>query len=355
MTDPSPTNVPTALAVSPDSGTHWTEPGAWPVAPGVFRIPLPLPMDGLKAVNVYVIETDDGLTLVDGGWAIEVARTLLEQSLAKIGYTVRDIRRFLVTHVHRDHYTQAVTIRREVGSHVSLGIGDKPTLDIMFDDTVETDPQVEALVRAGAGNLADQWREFTHGMSPDLSMWEYPDTWLEGDHRISVGERTLDAVHTPGHTQGHYVFADQPSGLLFAGDHVLPTITPSIGFEPVLADQPLRDFMGSLEKVRTLPDLRLLPAHGPVWNSSHARIGELLAHHDHRLELCLAAVHQAGSTSYEVANALPWTRHDRRLSEMGFFDEALATMETRAHLELLVLRGELARGDHDGQVVYTRP
>ena len=58
--------------VSPDSGEHWTEPGAWPAAPGVHRIPLPLPTDGLKAVNVYVLETDDGLTLIDAGWAIEV-------------------------------------------------------------------------------------------------------------------------------------------------------------------------------------------------------------------------------------------------------------------------------------------
>ncbi|MGH3629143.1 MAG: MBL fold metallo-hydrolase, partial [Sciscionella sp.] len=31
----------------------WEEPGAFPVAPGVHRIPLPLPNDGLRAVNVY--------------------------------------------------------------------------------------------------------------------------------------------------------------------------------------------------------------------------------------------------------------------------------------------------------------
>src|SRR5690606_322619 len=99
---------------STGSGT-WTEPGAYEVAPGVHRIPLPLPMDGLRAVNVYVIASDEGLTLVDGGWAIEEARSLLESSLASIGFTVRDIRRFLVTHVHRDHYTQAAVIGKEFG------------------------------------------------------------------------------------------------------------------------------------------------------------------------------------------------------------------------------------------------
>ena len=42
-------------------------PGVYPVAPGVHRVPLPLPTDGLRAVNVYVIEDDGGLVLIDSG------------------------------------------------------------------------------------------------------------------------------------------------------------------------------------------------------------------------------------------------------------------------------------------------
>lgn len=344
----------TSHAISPDSGTHWTEPGAWPVAPGVHRIPLPLPMDGLRAVNVYAIESDDGLTLIDGGWAIEVARKLLEDSLASVGYDVRDIKRFLVTHVHRDHYTQAVTIRREVGSHVSLGIGDKPTLDLIHAvDEVDEDPHISMFIAAGALEIGRQWGEFTKNSTPDLDLWGYPDRWLDSDLEIPVGNRVIDAVHTPGHTQGHYVFADQPGGLLFAGDHVLPTITPSIGFEPVLATQPLGDFLGSLTKVRGLPDLTLLPAHGPVAPSSHARVDELLAHHDERLGLSVAAIAAGASTAYDVAGHLPWTRHGHSLSDLDVFNAALATLETRAHLELLVARGELTSADEAGVRHYS--
>ena len=40
------------------------------MADGVHRIPLPLPNDGLRAVNVYAIADGDGLTLVDSGWAL---------------------------------------------------------------------------------------------------------------------------------------------------------------------------------------------------------------------------------------------------------------------------------------------
>ena len=135
---------------------------------------------------------------------------------------------------------------------------------------------------------------------------------------------------------------------------MLPTITPSIGFEPAVAASPLGDFLGSLTKVRGLPDLTLLPAHGPVAPSSHARVDELLAHHEHRLELCLDAVGDRALSSYDVAGVLPWTRHEHTLASLDLFNTALATLETRAHLELLVARGGLEHAEEDGVVVYRR-
>ena len=134
---------------------EWTEPGAYEVAPGVHRLPLPLPMDGLRAVNVYVIETDDGLVLVDGGWAIPESRQVFESSLKQLGYGVRDIRRFLVTHMHRDHYTQAYVVGQEVDAHVALGLGDKASMDLVHSDDLNEDPNRVRLEMTGAGHLAD--------------------------------------------------------------------------------------------------------------------------------------------------------------------------------------------------------
>ncbi len=106
----------------------WIEEGAYPVAPGVHRIPLPLPSDGLRAVNVYAIEAANGLVLIDSGWALANARDQLERSLAAIGAGLPDVRQFLVTHMHRDHYTQAVEIRRLFGTPVGAR-GRGETLD----------------------------------------------------------------------------------------------------------------------------------------------------------------------------------------------------------------------------------
>lgn len=349
-------SVSTAAAVSPDSGQHWSAEGAWPVAPGIHRIPLPLPLDGLRAVNVYVLESDDGLTLVDGGWAIPEARELLERCLRSVGHGFADIRRFLVTHAHRDHYTLASVLGREYGATVALGAGEQPALDLIPQrGDLDSSPFRAPLERAGASDVARLWSSSAADHRPDPALWRAPDTWLSGDVRLDLGRRTLDAVHTPGHTPGHYVFADQADGLLFAGDHVLPTITPSIGFAAPAPELPLAHFLASLAKVRALPDLRLLPAHGPVAPSTHARVEELLAHHEHRLDLCLASLRsRATATAREVAEDLGWTRHERSYAELDVFNQGLAAMETMAHLEVLVARG-LATADERADAVVFAP
>jgi glyoxylase-like metal-dependent hydrolase (beta-lactamase superfamily II) len=345
----------TTRSVSPDSGAHWAEPGAWPAAPGVLRIPLPLPHDGLRAVNVYVLSGADGLTLIDGGWALESSRALLDHSLAGAGLAVSDIRRFLVTHAHRDHYTQAVTVRREVGSEVWIGLEEQPSFDAMHTPVEDPDdfPHLRLLRSAGAPELARVWGSWRASAPDDLSQWETPDRWIEDEQTFDVGDRSLTAVSTPGHTRGHYVFADTAHRTLFSGDHVLPTITPSIGFEREPVALPLRDFLASLRRVRDLPDCQLLPAHGPVTGSSHRRVDELLVHHDQRLVLCRDAVGAGGSTAYDVATELTWTRHERPLGELDPFNSGLAVLETRTHLELLVDRGELSSSlSEEGATVY---
>src|SRR6266498_674959 len=186
----------------------WLEPGVFEVAPGVHRIPLPLPMDGLRAVNVYAIETGNGLVMIDSGWALEVAERQLEQSLGTLGYEFGDVQRFLVTHIHRDHYTLAISLRRVYGTKVALGIGEQPSLERTM--TRRMDGQATQMVRWGAAPLIAKWAEtFGERDTEARDRYEEPDEWLDGKTTIELGDRTLTAVPTPGHTLGHTVFVDE--------------------------------------------------------------------------------------------------------------------------------------------------
>lgn len=346
------TGAPVRLgAGSADQGQEWTAPGAFEVVPNVYRIPLPLPNDGLRAVNVYAILGDDGVAVIDSGWAVQESRDALTAGLAELGCSLGDITRFLVTHIHHDHYTQAVVLRREYDVIVSLGSGERQTLEhAVRPGGNDLAPQVAYMRELGAGDIAARLAAGEH--FADLDIWGPPDEWLDGGEEIAVNGRRLDVVPTPGHTHGHVVFHDDTAALLFAGDHVLPTITPSIGFEPVLSPNPLGDYLGSLAAVRSLPDAMLLPAHGPVSPSVHRRVDELLEHHSARLEQTAAAVRAGASTAYAAAGTLRWTRRERTLADLDTLNQMLAVAETNAHLLLLAAQGRVHRSIEDGVQHY---
>ncbi len=335
-------------ATSVEQAADWTEPGAHPVAPGVHRIPLALPIPTLHAVNVYVIEDDAGPVVVDSGWAMPDSRTALEDALRTLGHTPADVAQFVVTHAHWDHYSQALHLREEFGTRVRIGRGERPSISA-YDTRKGLHPrQVDLLRRAGADALAEviagtpptrEERKVPHTM---------PDGWLDDGERIELNARGLDVFETPGHTRGHIVLRDAAAGLLFAGDHILPHISPSIGLETEPEPKPLRSYLDSLRLVRDMPDTLLLPAHGPVTPSTHVRVDELLEHHAERLDAAAAQVRAGHATGFEVAAAMPWTRRKRRLDDLDAFSQMLAVLEIEAHLDVLADRGVLDAHEEGG-------
>lgn len=324
----------------------WAAPGPEPIAPGVFRVALPLDRDGLKAVNVYVLVHDGRATLIDAGWALDSALSQLEVALAALGMDLGQIDRFLVTHMHRDHYTMAVRVRRMFGTRIAIGVGERPSVEeCAFGNP---DGNRSWLRHWGAEELREPLEAL---VTPQQAPYEMPDDWIQPGTRLKVGQRSLTAVATPGHTQGHLVFADLDNGLLFAGDHVLPHITPSIGFETVRAEAPLADYLCSLQLVGRLPDLTVLPAHGPAGVSSHQRSAELLEHHAHRLAVTLDAT-SAGDSAADVARSLKWTRHEHPLDTLDVHNQMLAISETAAHLDMLVDTADLVFREDAGTRRY---
>src|SRR4028119_1859865 len=68
------------------------------IAPGVHRVDA----IGFKnAINVLLLENDDGLTLVDTGVVGSVER--IKDAIASLGAGPDDLKRIFITHQHDDH------------------------------------------------------------------------------------------------------------------------------------------------------------------------------------------------------------------------------------------------------------
>ena len=83
-----------------------------------------------------------------------------------------------------------------------------------------------------------------------------PSRLLDDGDRIDLGKRTIQAMHTPGHSPGHLCFWEEETGYLFSGDLVYRGT--------LFANYPSTDpqsYLASLEKISLLPVKRLFPGH----------------------------------------------------------------------------------------------
>ncbi|MBT7451482.1 MAG: MBL fold metallo-hydrolase, partial [Rhodospirillaceae bacterium] len=71
------------------------------VAPGVFWLRMPLPI-ALNHINLWLLEDDDGWTIVDTGIGTDETKELWEQLFEK-HLNNKPVKRLIVTHMHPDH------------------------------------------------------------------------------------------------------------------------------------------------------------------------------------------------------------------------------------------------------------
>ena len=252
-------------------------------------------------------------------------------------------------------------LRTTLRGLITLGEAERANMDAIRNVAAGTEEVgfIAMLGRMGASELAERVRTVVGpriaNPQPKLE-WKDPDRWLSDGAVLDLHGRRLRAINTPGHTAGHVVFHDDAGAMLFAGDHVLPHITPSIGFEPVITQ-------GGARPVPGLAAADAHPARRPAASrararsrgSTHARVRQLLEHHETRLAQTLEAASGGPVTAFAAAGALPWTRRQRKLTELDTMNQLLATGETAAHLEVLVIRGQLIRETADGVDTYRLP
>jgi glyoxylase-like metal-dependent hydrolase (beta-lactamase superfamily II) len=322
--------------------------------PGLWSIPVPLPNTPLRYVLVYALELPDGVAIVDAGWDTPEAWSALAAGLQVGGFALADVRAILITHIHPDHYGLAGRVREESGGWIGLHRLEAETLPARYGNAEELIRRGEAWLRR-AGAAADEASALagsSRDMLPFVRMAE-PDRLIEDGEVVPLPGWQLRAVWTPGHTPGHLCFHEERTGVLLSGDHVLPRITPNVSAHPQQLPDPLRAFLDSLAKVGELDVDEVLPAHEYRFRGLPGRVADLREHHEQRLAELLALVRQRpGSTTWQLAERLPWRRPWAQI--VGFSRRA-AVGETLAHLELLVSRGLAVNSGGETQRWTTAP
>ena len=302
---------------------------------GLARLTLPLPMRP-NHVHAYLLEGADGWTLVDTGLSLPESPEVYER-------VARELRvaRIVITHFHPDHVGAAQHAQAATGAPVLQGELDYEQCEHVWGS--DTWPQVIAdwFLRNGVPpDVANELLEVGSAYAPFIRYVRDPELLRPGD-RVDGWE----VVATPGHADGHQSLVRE--GVLVAGDHLLPRITPAVGLYPDSRPDPLGDYLESLERIASL-DLHLaLPGHGEPMEDPSARAREIIEHHRERLEETAEALGAEPRTGYEVSYPL----FGAELNPAG---RRFAVAETLSHLERLVRDGAARRQDDGRAVSYTQ-
>jgi glyoxylase-like metal-dependent hydrolase (beta-lactamase superfamily II) len=320
------------------------------IDPGIWRIPLPLPM-ALRAVNLYLLGGNGEWALVDAGLGTPEGEAALRAGLRYAGIDMEQITTLVLTHAHPDHIGLAGDVHAAAGAPVRLLAGEAEQLFRVWDDPELTGLRVANAMFATHGMPADEVALGVRGSQRLRRLLHLPPraavvTVAEGD-TLRLAGRDYRVLWTPGHAD-HHLCLLRDDGVLVAGDHVLPRITPNIGLYPNARPNPLRDYLTSLAAVRDLPVRLVLPGHGRPFANLTRRVDELRAHHEERADeiVSLLEARPTGSHAFALAAEL----FGERLSAVEHRRFALA--ETLAHLEDLRERGLVQRRDDVAPVLF---
>ena len=236
----------------------------------------------------YLVYNSKEILIFDPGSPYEDEQEALAACVDEMIAEGRTVREIILTHLHPDHVGGVNALKSHLGGDVPVA-AHAQTAEALTD--VHVDRSIE---------------------DNDLIA-------LEGQPRIQ-----LRALHTPGHALGHLCFHDEDRGVLMTGDNI-------VGLGSVLIDPPqgnMRDYLDSLERMRSLPNLTVLfGGHGPAIATPYQKIDEYISHRLERERNILEAV-RAGITDPKEIVARVYT--DVSPKAHGMAERAVI-----AHLEKL--------------------
>jgi metallo-beta-lactamase class B len=227
--------IVTASEAPPPVQQDWTE--RFPA----FRVAGNLYYVGSKGLASYLITTPAGHILINSD--LEANVPMIRESVESLGFKFNDIKILLISHAHYDHCAGSAMIKQLTGAKYMVMEGDV--------DVVESGGK----------------KDFQYGNDPTSL---YPaakvDRVLHDGDRVKLGDATLTAHLTPGHTKGCTTWTMIVNDVLGRRDVVIvgsPNVNP--GYKLVgntVYPHITEDFEKTFRVLKSLPVDYFLGAHG---------------------------------------------------------------------------------------------
>jgi glyoxylase-like metal-dependent hydrolase (beta-lactamase superfamily II) len=215
-----------------------------------------------------------------------------------------DIRKIILTHYHVDHYGFLGELQQWTGAEVFMSsesdrmirtLWTKESFYAMKQYLILSGVPVETVEQME--NYVEKFHEYAF---PHVSKYQE----LKPGMTFKLGNFIYKVLSTPGHSRDHISLHNNQNGVLIAGDHVLPEITPYMSYQFLEDENPLQQYMDSLQSLQEKYIEYILPAHGAPFRNGQNRIKELIKHREYRLETLLQICEREPKTAYQIGKEL---------------------------------------------------
>src|SRR5215218_3070650 len=217
-------------------------------------------------VHWYLVEADDGLTIVDGG--VPASWDSLQRVVAEVGREASEVRALVLTHAHFDHIGFAERARSELGIPVYLHENDV---------TLARKPLQYTHERARSRYLLTKPKGLPHvlGFLASRAFWPRP---LQGATTFAAERLDVPGnpqiLFTPGHTLGHCALYFPDRDAVIAGDAIV-MLDPYTGARGprIVAGAATADSgraLSSLDALAAVEAGTVLTGHGEPWRGGTA-------------------------------------------------------------------------------------
>lgn len=316
--------------------------------PNIYTIYVPLPNNPLKSLNCYVIETVNKNIIIDTGFNMPACYDSIITSLNELKIDMDKTELFL-THMHADHTGLASSAIFE-NTVIYMSATDYEYVKLMLDDYwIKND---ESYIKEG---FRQEELNILKTVNP-AKIYNpeklFKINAVKHNTKIQLGEYELTCISTPGHTPGHMCLYMENEKILFSGDHILFDISPNISRWPFVENS-LKDYLDSLEKIKSLDVKTTLPAHRGTEGNVLMRIDELICHHKDRLDEILHIIRNyPGLNAYDIAGKMSWSMKGKAWGQAPIQQKWFAVGEALAHLDYLEIEQKVQKLYKNNAYVY---